>query len=119
VIILVGSSPPHESDAPVIRRLVDEWHARGGVISTIDVSRLLHEEHEKKLHRWLYGEELKEATPLPEFYRQVQESFAALAREGGGEMVSLEDSNALVRQLLVLTFGPRWEKDMARIARGL
>src|SRR5436189_3765619 len=43
VIILVGSSPPHERDVPTIRRLVEDWRNRGGVVSTIDVSQLLHE----------------------------------------------------------------------------
>src|SRR5437868_1316510 len=51
VIILVGSSPPHEKDVPAIKKLVDDWRARGGVVSTIDVSVLLHEEHERKVYR--------------------------------------------------------------------
>ena len=59
VIILVGSSPPHEKDLPALRQLVAQWQARGGVVSAIDVSQRLHEQHERKLHRWLYGEELK------------------------------------------------------------
>src|SRR5205814_4314033 len=37
VIIIVGGSPPHAEDVPTIRKLVAEWHAKGGVISTIDV----------------------------------------------------------------------------------
>ncbi len=119
VIILVGSSPPHERDVPTIRRLLEEWHTKGGVVSTIDVSALLHAEHERKLHRWLHDEELRDVSPLPEFYKQVQESFGAIAREGGGEMIAMEESRVLVRHLLVLTFGPQWEKDVARIARGM
>jgi len=119
VIILVGSSPPHQADRAAMRQLVDDWHARGGVVSTIDVSQLLHEEHERKLHRWLYGEELQTVTPLPEFYQQLRESFDAIAREGGGAMIQLGQQEALVRHLLVLTFGKTWEKDMARIARGM
>ena len=39
-------------------------------------------------------------------------------QSGGGEMLSLGQDTALVRHVLVLTFGPRWEKDIARIARG-
>src|SRR5947207_9168261 len=51
VIIIVGGSPPHAEDVPTIRKLVAEWHAKGGVISTIDVSLRLHEEHERMMHR--------------------------------------------------------------------
>ena len=50
VIILVGSSPPHEDSMPQIRQVVADWRGQGGVISTIDVSQRLHEQHEKKLN---------------------------------------------------------------------
>jgi hypothetical protein len=119
VIILVGSSPPHAQDVPAIRTLIEQWHARGGVVSAIDVSAVLHAEHERKLHRWLYGEELQQVSPLPDFYHQVQESYGEIAHEGGGQMIAMDDQGALVRHLLTLTFGDRWEKDVARIARGL
>jgi hypothetical protein len=119
VIILVGSSPPHERDTPAIRAAVEQWRARGGVVSTIDVSALLHAEHERKLHRWLYGEELQQVSPLPDFYHQVQQRYGDIAREGGGQMIAMEQQGALVRHLLTLTFGDKWEKDVARIARGL
>ena len=103
---------------PTIRRLVEDWRNRGGVVSTIDVSQLLHEEHERRTYHWLYGEDPKVISPLPEFYQAVRDSFGEIAHEGGGEMLSLGQDTALVRHVLVLTFGPRWEKDIARIARG-
>ncbi len=119
VIIVVGSSPPHPQDVPALKHLIETWRAQGGVLSTIDVSQLLHEEHERKLHRWLYGEELQTVSPLPDFYQQVRDTFGELAHEGGGEMVSLDPTATLARHLLALTFGPQWQKDVARIARGL
>ncbi|TMA68030.1 MAG: VWA domain-containing protein [Deltaproteobacteria bacterium] len=119
VIIIVGGSPPHAEDVPAIRKLVSEWHAKGGVISTIDVSLRLHEEHERMMHRWLYGEELKQVSPLPEFYKELTDSFGEIAHQGGGELLTLGQDTALVRHLLVLAFGPQWEKDVARIARGM
>ncbi len=118
VIILVGSSPPHQQDLPALHRLIDEWHGRGGVISTIDVSLLLHEEHERKIYRWLHGEDPKEISPLPDFYKEVEQSFTEIAKQGGGEMIAMGQQTVLVHHLLVLTFGPQWEKDVARIARG-
>jgi hypothetical protein len=118
VIIVVGSSPPHDEDVPAIRRLIADWRARNGYVSAIDVSWPLHAEHERKLHRWLYGEELKEVTPLPDFYHELQESFREMAREGGGTDVALGEDAALVRNVLVLAFGSQWEKDVGRVARG-
>jgi hypothetical protein len=117
VIILVGSSPPHDQDVPALRDLVQQWQAQGGVVSTIDVSLRLHEEHERKLHRWLYGDELKTVSPLPDFYKQVQDSFEDISRRGGGQSIALGQDQALVRYLLVLTFGQQWEKDVSRVAR--
>ena len=119
VIIVVGSSPLHEKDVPALRRLIEEWRAKGGVVSTIDVSLRLHEEHERMLHRSLYGEELKEVSPLPDFYQAVKDSFGEMAREGGGEMISLGSESVIVRHVLALTFGPEWQKDVARVSRGM
>ena len=117
VIILVGSSPPHDADVPAIRALIASWRGQSGVISTIDVSERLHEEHERKLNRWLYGEEPKEISPLPDFYKQLQESFGEIARTGGGTSVRIDQDDVLVRQLLVLAFGKEWEKEVARVGR--
>ena len=122
VIIVVGSSPPHEKDVPAIRQLIAEWRRNNGVVSTIDVSYQLHAEHERKINRWLYGEELKEVSPLPDFYQALRDSFSEIAREGGGEMVAMGQNNdtaPIVRHVLVLTFGPQWQKDVGRIARGM
>jgi hypothetical protein len=118
VIIIVGSSPPHDEDLPAIRNLVADWRARNGFVSTIDVSYPLHAEHERKLHRWLYGDELKEVTPLPDFYKQLQESFHEISRQGGGNDIALGEDAALVRNVLVLAFGTQWEKEVGRVARG-
>ncbi len=119
VIILVGSSPPAPGrHGPALRTLVSDWQARGGVVSAIDVSQRLHEEHERKLHRWLYGEELKRTSQMPDFYKQVQQSYGDLSRLGGGEAIALGQDQALVRHLLILTFGQQWEKDVSRVSRG-
>jgi len=118
VIIIVGSSPPHDEDVPAIRKLIADWRTRNGYVSTIDVSWPLHAEHERKLHRWLYGEELKQVSPLPDFYHELQESFADISRQGGGTDVALGEDAALVRNVLVLAFGSQWEKEVGRVARG-
>jgi hypothetical protein len=119
VIILVGSSPPHAADVPAIRTLVATWHGQGGVINTIDVSERLHEEHERKLNLWLYGEEPKEISPLPDFYKQLQESYGEIAYNGGGTSVRIDQDDLLMRQLLVLAFGKQWEKEVARVGRAM
>jgi len=118
IIILVGSSPPHPQDVPAITKLIADWRTRNGVVSTIDVSLMLHEEFERQMAKWLHNEDVKEISPLPDFYKEVSASFGEMAREGGGQMIAMGQQSALVRHLLVLTFGPSWEKDVSRITRG-
>jgi hypothetical protein len=118
VIIIVGSSPPHDEDLPAIKTLIADWRARNGYVSTIDVSYPLHAEHERKLHRWLYGDELKEVSPLPDFYQELQASFHDISKQGGGNDIALGEDAALVRNVLVLAFGTQWEKEVGRVARG-
>jgi hypothetical protein len=118
VIIIVGSSPPHDEDVPAIKNLIADWRNRNGFVSTIDVSYPLHAEHERKLHRWLYGEEPKEITPLPDFYGELQASFRDISRQGGGTNIKLGEDAALVRNVLVLAFGTQWEREVGRVARG-
>ena len=119
MIIIVGSSPPHKNDVPSLQQVVRSWHARGGIVSTIDVSALLHEEHERRINRWLYGEEPKQISPLPEFYQEVKQSFAALARDGGGDTVALGTDTGLARHILVLAFGPQWQAEIGKATRGM
>lgn len=119
VIIIVGSSPPHKNDVPALMSTIASWHAKGGVVSTIDVSQLLHEEHERRINKWLYGEEPKAISPLPEFYGELKASFDAIARGGGGDDIALTSDSALARHILVLAFGPEWQKDIGKVSHGL
>lgn len=117
VIIIVGSSPPHAETMPELRSLISQFRARGGVVSTIDVSERLHEEHERKINKWLYGEEGKEVSPLPEFYKAVRDSYGEIASAGGGQSIALGKNQAIVQHLLVQAFGAQWEREVSRAAR--
>jgi hypothetical protein len=116
VIIVVGSSPPHEEDLGPIAALAEEFQSNGGVVSTIDVTKRMHEEYERNLHIWLYGVEPEEITPLPEFYKQVRDNYRMIADNGGGEMAALGSDAQLTEQILYFAFGSRWKKEVARYA---
>lgn len=116
VIIVVGSSPPHEEDMDAITALSHEFSTEGGVVSTIDVTKRMHEEYERNLHTWLYGEPPDEISPLPEFYKQVRDSYRIIADNGGGEMAALGSDAELTEQILYFAFGSRWKKEVARYA---
>ncbi len=118
VIVLVGSSPPHKETMPDILRMVGDFRRAGGIVSTIDVTQRLHEEYERKLQTWLYGEGPSEISPLPEFYREVQRTYREIAGVGGGEMAGLGWKSKLTNEILVFAFGSRWRAELAKFTGG-
>jgi von Willebrand factor type A domain len=114
IVILIGGSPPHPEDLAPLEQLVDKFRADGGSLSTIDVTDHLHLEFNRALWRSLHGNAPFVAPPKPEFYQQVTKVYGELAKDGGGELVQLDDDKTLIRDVLVLTFGSRWKVEMAK-----
>jgi hypothetical protein len=119
IIVLVGGSPPHPEDVERTEDLVKRFHADGGSLSTIDVTRRLHLEFSKTLWHSLYGNKPFEEKEMPEFYKQVTQVYGKLAEEGGGDLIQLAEDKKLIRDVLVLTFGQRWQIEMAKYVKEL
>jgi len=119
IIILVGGSPPHPWDVDDVHKIVKDFHRRGGYISTIDVTLQMHDEFDRAMWRSLHGKEPYKPSPLPEFYKETSKSFGEIAHEGGGELISLDQNKALIREVLELTFGSRWKVEMAKYVKEL
>lgn len=114
IIILVGGSPPHQEDLDAVQELVQGFRSAGGHLSTIDVTRRLHETFSRFMWRSLHGDEPYRPSEVPAFYQEVSEAYRILAKTGGGELVQLTDDKKLIRDVLVLTFGSRWRIEMAK-----
>lgn len=119
IIILVGGSPPHPEDVEAVREMVRKFHDDGGYVSTVDVTKRMHEEFDRQLWRSLHGNEPFKPSPMPSFYAQVSQVFGELAKDGGGELIQLDEHKALVREVVVLTFGSRWKVEMAKFLNEL
>jgi hypothetical protein len=119
IIILVGSSPPHDWDVDAVQALVRKWHHDGGYLSTIDVTGRQHDIFDRLLWKSLHGTQPYQASPLPEFYKDVAKSFSGMAKEGGGEFVSLDQDKVLIRSVLELTFGQRWKSELSKFLKEL
>jgi len=115
VVILVGSSPPHDEDIPTVLSLVSNFKSRGGIVSTIDITQRLHEAHHRFIYRSIHGVEPTEFPPQPEHNLKVKAVFADIARAGGGEVASGSFESALAEQILVFTFGSRWKNEIKSI----
>ncbi|HUI26829.1 MAG TPA: vWA domain-containing protein [Candidatus Kryptonia bacterium] len=114
IIILVGGSPPHPEDVDDVHAMVRKWHDQGGFVSTVDVTKKMHEEFDRALWKSLHGKQPYEPSPMPEFYKQTSEVFGEMAKEGGGELIELDAQKALMKEVVVLTFGSRWKVEMAK-----
>jgi hypothetical protein len=114
ILILIGGSPPHKETVPELQRLVHGFREKNGAIGTIDVTDRLHREYERAdwVAHGVQGVFKLSATPA--FYRETADAYADIARQGGGEMLALGEKKALLREVMMLTFGTRWRVEMAR-----
>jgi len=119
IIILVGGSPPHPWDVDDVHKIARNFRQQGGYISTIDVTQRQHDEFDRQLWHSLHGKEPYKPSPLPDFYKEVSRSFGEIAHDGGGELISLDENKALIREVLELTFGSRWKVEMAKYLKEL
>ena len=119
VIILVAGSPPHPWDVDATLDLVKDFRSKGGYISTIDVTKPLHEEFDRFMWRSIHGREPYQASPMPEHYKQTAAVLGDIAKAGGGETIQLGEQKELVKEVLILTFGSRWKQEMAKFAKEL
>ena len=82
VVILFGDAPPHESEIPLVEAIVGEFK---GTVHTVDVTG------------YPYAKSTRVRVPL----------FQDIAKWGNGTCVRLANEQDLLRQLLLLTLGPK------------
>jgi hypothetical protein len=96
MVILMGDAPPHENDIQKSYSLVDRFRMKKkGVVCSLDTSVRSNVTSENSLF---------DETP------GIMESFSAFAEIGGGESTNLIEVERLIRQMVVLIFGTRWEE---------
>lgn len=84
VILVFGDQPPHNKDFPLCLTIANEFHRQhNGVVSTITC---------------------RQPVPIPHFYE--------IARAGGGEAFTLQDSRRIMEELIVLVFGNKHRQDV-------
>jgi hypothetical protein len=91
------------------------------VLAVLDLAEKMHEDFERALWRHsahLMNVEFK-PTPLPGFYQEFRGTMASIAQAGGGDFTPITEDRALTRQIIVLTFGSRWQTEMAKYLRDL
>ena len=67
----------------------------------------------------LHGKEPYKPSPMPEYYAQTAVVLGDIAKAGGGDMIQLGEQKELIKEVLILTFGKRWQQEMAKFAKEL
>jgi hypothetical protein len=121
VIIVVPGSPPHPESVGKVLELARGFHAQGGVVSVLDLAEKMHEDFERAISTTRVGmTDLDyQPTPLPGFYQEFRNIMSSIAQAGGGEFIALTEDKALIRQIVILTFGVRWQEEMKKFLRDL
>jgi hypothetical protein len=121
IVVVVSGSSPHPETVSNILNLAQSFRAGGGYVSAMDLAEKMHEDFERAL--WRQTAHLTKVafqpSPLPGFYQEFRDTMASIAQAGGGEFIPLTDEKELTKQIIVLTFGTRWETEMERFLRDL
>jgi hypothetical protein len=121
IIILVPGSSPHPETVSNVLHLAQNFQAQGGALSVVDLAEKMHEDFERALWRSSAGVmnvEFK-PTPMPAFYQEFRNTMASVAQAGGGDFIPLTEDKALTKEIIVMTFGSRWQTEMAKYLRDL
>jgi len=97
IIVLMGDAPPHAETVTDCSRMVVQFHKEmDGMVSALDTSL----------------DTFKPSASFAAEYNakdRVLPDFRLLADLGGGEAARLTDVERVIRQMVVMVFGSRWE----------
>ncbi|MBW2183603.1 MAG: hypothetical protein JRF49_07035 [Deltaproteobacteria bacterium] len=97
IILLIGDAPPHQKDMEKTTALIEKFRTRmGGMVAALDTSRQT-------------IRPMASADNVVVEQKEVLEEFKHFAKIGGGESARLVDEEKVIRQMVVLVFGTRWE----------
>lgn len=118
LLVFVASSPPHDDERAPTIAIAQRVRAAGGAVSAVDLSRVMHEEYTRGFIRSTYNRDPtpEELARMPAFYDEVRGVFREIVSAGGGELIEFHQNDRLVENLLILTFGTRWKKEVEQLA---
>jgi len=102
IILVIGDAPPHKDDMQQTKELVEKFKTQmGGMVATLDTSA--------------QGfQPLGQAPP-----RSVISEFREIAIIGGGESARIVDEEKVIKQMVVLVFGTKWESYLDEFLKNL
>jgi len=102
IILLIGDAPPHPQEMQKSKELVEKFRNQmNGMVAALDTSTRNNEASEPGARR----------TVMPE--------FKLLAEAGGGESALMIDEEKVIRQMVILAFGTKWESYLDEFLKNL
>lgn len=110
-ILIIGDAPPHAEEMQEAVDLVRHFKQNGGRLSALDIRKP--KTYSEAYWRRYILPSIKD--PAIESYEYLTDSehvmpaFRTLAEEGGGESARMINEDKVIRHMLLLIFGTRWE----------
>jgi len=111
-ILLIGDAPPHKEDMPQTVKMIRKFREKmGGKLSVLDIRR------PKKMTKYYWTTVILPNMKDPGIEsfsyltdgQAVMADFQTFAEVGGGESARLINEEKVIKHMLLLIFGTRWE----------
>lgn len=107
VVIVVGDAPMHDADKEDCLELITKAHKEPDkLVGKRKVGTGGKKKRKGTVRPWIFNTIRTGRAPM------TQRNFEEIARAGGGTAVMLTDSGEVTRQILLLTFGEEWKKEL-------
>jgi hypothetical protein len=119
IILLIGDAPPRaENMADAVAQIEKFRNTMDGRLATLDTS-IQEYDYDASPTYFEDGSVSESATLYAEKNLEVMDEFQIFAERGGGESARLADEERVVKQMLVLVFGARWEMYLDEFMKNL
>jgi Mg-chelatase subunit ChlD len=121
-ILLIGDAPPHKEDMPEAVGWIETFrNEMGGKLSALDTRGPKYETMamERTLVPSDFRDFASEDTSFSANSQSVMQEFQTLTEAGGGESARLTDDEKVVKDMLLLVFGARWEVYLGEFMKNL
>jgi hypothetical protein len=112
-ILVIGDAPPHKEDVEETVKLIRQFREKNnGQLSVLDIrppGYMSIEQYNSTILPNIAKETYVESYSFFSDNERVMEDFQAFADAGGGEAARLHDEKKVIKQMLVLIFGTRWQ----------
>ncbi len=108
VVVYAGDAPHHPEENDLFMSFIPTWFTK-------DAQAVLHALYTDSKRRSLDIKSRGKREVADPVRYPVLETYARTAKAGRGKAVMLDDESALIKELLVLTFGDEWRADIENL----